>query len=238
MEKIVYPVWMPAGLDQNTFRQGLLQDFRDRVLALPSVLALKVCIVDEHVAAAAPYRMVNLFESAFDGVVMIWVDAATDLGGLEAVFRDYFSSYHGYLVTESEQIPPSNAPITPGEKTTGMNEIVFLRKPERLDYSDWLSIWQDSHTAIAIDTQSTFGYRQNVVIRGLTAGAPSIDAIIEENFPDKAIFSRAAFYDAEHDQALYQSREQTMIESCARFIDFDKLDCIPTSEYILKQLGK
>lgn len=237
MEKIIYPVWKPTEMADEAFHQRVLGEFQDRMLAITSVRALKLCIVDEHVAAAAPYRMVNLFETAFDGVILIWTDAASGRDELEAVFKDYFSHFHGYLVTESEQIPPSGTPTTPGQRTTGMNEIVFLRKPDRLAYEEWLSIWQDSHTPVAIETQSTFGYRQNVVIRPLTADAPAIDAIIEENFPEKAIASRAAFYDAEHDPALYHSREQIMIESCARFIDFDKLDCIPTSEYIARHLG-
>ena len=60
----------------------------------------------------------------------------------------------------------------------------------RLSYEQWLDIWHNSHTRVAIDTQSTFGYRQNVVVRPLTYLAPPIDAIIEENFPPAAMSDR------------------------------------------------
>ena len=60
-------------------------------------------------------------------------------------------------------------------------------------------------------------------------------AIIEENFPEAAIHSRIAFYDAGEDKDLYKAREREMAESCARFIDFDNMDCLPMSEYIMQR---
>ncbi len=49
--------------------------------------------------------------------------------------------------------------------------------------------------------------------------------------------SRAAFYDADGNEELYRQREKEMVDSCVRFIDFDKIDCIPMSEYILNREG-
>ena len=42
------------------------------------------------------------------------------------------------------------------------------------------------------------------------------------------------FYDAVGDEEKFKRHEQQMMESCIRFIDFDKIDRIPTSEYIMK----
>jgi len=53
-----------------------------------------------------------------------------------------------------------------------MYQVVLLRKPPRLSHEQWLEIWLGSHTQVAIDTQSTFGYRQNVIVRPLTFAAP------------------------------------------------------------------
>ena len=60
-------------------------------------------------------------------------------------------------------------PSQPGERVYGMCHVVFFRKPEAMARDQWLQVWQGSHTAVAIETQSTFGYRQNVVVRTLDA---------------------------------------------------------------------
>jgi hypothetical protein len=73
-----------------------------------------------------------------------------------------------------------------------------------------------------------------VVVRSLTYAAPHYDAIIEECFPEAAMSSRHVFFDAEGDDARLKKNQQAMADSCARFIDFDKLDACATSEYIFK----
>ena len=59
------------------------------------------------------------------------------------------------------------------------------------------------------------------------------DAIVEENFPPEAMISDHAFYDAEDDIELGK-RQERMMTSCARFIDFDRIDVVPMSEYLVK----
>lgn len=232
MEKIIIPLWKKDTDDIGNFRAALLGPVAEQLGALPSVHGLTVCVVDEEVAPASGYRMINIIDQAYDAALLLWTDAATLLPAYQAIFQAHCSRHFAYLVTEADQLPVGGTPD--GTRSDGMNEIVFLQKPDRLTRTEWLEIWQGSHTQIAIDTQCTYGYRQNIVARALTADSPEIDAIVEENFPDKALYSRAAFYDAEDDEALYQQREQAMFESCARFIDFDRIDCIPTSEYRIK----
>jgi hypothetical protein len=72
------------------------------------------------------------------------------------------------------------------------------------------------------------------VVQGLTQDSIAHDAIIEENFPAEAIDSRQGFYAAGDDQALYEAREKAMIDSCSKFIDFERIDCIPMSQYIMQ----
>ncbi len=232
MEKIIIPLWKPEAITAAEFRATLLGEVSDQLTALPSLRHLTVCVVDEDVAPADGYRMLSIFDQAYDGVLLLWSDAVTNLPAYQKVFEPRTVRHCAYLVTEADQLPLSSAPD--GSRSDGMNEIVFLQQPERLSRDEWLEIWQGSHTQIAIDTQSTYGYRQNIVARVLTPDTPQLDAIVEENFPDKALHSRAALYDAEGDEAIYQVREKIMIDSCTRFIDFDKIDCIPTSEYRIK----
>ncbi len=231
MEKILYPVWKPAAIDGDAFRDLLLEDLAPELIGL-GVRGLRVSVVDSDVAAAAAMRQENS-RPVMDAMVSVWLDSAIFRQAVEQAIEVRVARMVGYLVTESE---PLVSKTVAGERTPGMAQLVFLQRPRRLSEQQWLEIWQGSHTQVAIDTQSTFGYRQNVIVRPMTYAAPPFDAIIEENFPLEAMSSQHAFYGVETDEAL-QANLKAMIDSCVRFIDFDKMDVIPTSEYLIKAPG-
>ena len=95
-------------------------------------------------------------------------------------------------------------------------------------------MWHGHHTRVAIDTQDNFLYVQNVVVRALTHAAPGYDAIVEECFPAAAMTDPHAFFDAVGDDEKFQRNVAEMMDSCGRFIDFDKIDVVPTSQYVVK----
>jgi hypothetical protein len=135
-----------------------------------------------------------------------------------------------YLVTESV---PLQAPLQLGSRTTGLANIALLRRPATLDYASWLSRWQHDHTTVAIETQSTFGYTQNVVVRALTPDAPTLAGIVEELFPTEAITDLKAFFGAADDDDL-QHRLSRMVASTTAFGANENIDTVPTSRYVLK----
>lgn len=232
MEKILYPVWKSASQSILEFRNALLGEVSTQLVA-SGVLKLRMSIIDDDVAPAAALRQENI-QPLMDGMISIWVNSSVYRQQQESIIAAAVDRFHGYLVTESEPTVNTLHPTVAGGRTYGMNQIVFLQRPERISYEQWLDTWHNSHTQIAIDTQSTFGYRQNVVVRKLTEAGPRIEAIIEENFPPDAMTSPHAFYGAVGDDELFQSNQKAMIDSVMRFIDFDKLDVMPTSEYLLK----
>lgn len=233
MQKLIYPLWKDISLNADAFRQQLIEQLGPKIIAQGS-LALRICVADSDVSGADPYR-ISSDNDPIDAIITVWLDTYLNRSNIEASIASHVDRYSGYAVWESEPlVVPEQYRVAAGQRSPGMNEVVFLRKPDRLSREAWLDIWHNSHTQVAIDTQSTFGYRQNVVVKTLTDNASWHDAIIEENFPEAAIHSRMAFYDAGSDEALYRSREQAMIDSCTRFIDFDNMDCIPMSEYILQ----
>lgn len=225
----MYALWKPAGVDAAEFCQQLRGPVQQALLK-SGVRNLRLNLVDAEIAPAEGLRQVNS-RPAWDALVSMWVDTAIRRSDQEAVLAGCSERFHGYLVTESEPIVNDKHPAEPGQRVAGMNQVVFLQRPQRLSYQHWLDIWHGSHTQVAIDTQSTFGYRQNVIVRPLTYAAPHYDAIIEENFPAAAMTSQPAFYEAEGDDDKFKRNLQAMMDSCARFIDFDKIDVIPTSEY-------
>lgn len=233
MEKVIVPLWKRGDIAPGKFSQALRTQIADILVADESILSLKICIVDEHVAPAAAYRMESILSPAWDAAIIAWCHAGDHILQHRGSIERYCDRLHAYIVTESDRLPVDYSDVPPGQKSDGMNEIVALQKPDWLEREEWIRIWHESHTRIAIDTQSTYGYRQNIVSRALTPDAPHVDAFIEENFPEKAIHSRLGFYDVDTEEEK-QAREQAMIESCARFIDFAKIDCTPTSEYVIK----
>ena len=232
MQKLIYSIWKAEDVDTAAFRDQLLQQLSPDLIAL-NCQHLRICIADEAVAAAAPY-IISSDDDLVSGLITFWVDSYIYRDALESVIAQHVSRYAGYAVWESAPLVEPEAQRPVGQRSPGMCEVVFLRKPDRLSHEEWLSIWHQQHTQVAIDTQSTFGYRQNVVVQGLTQDAIAHDAIIEEIFPAEAIDSRQGFYAAGDDEALYQAREQAMIDSCSKFIDFERMDCIPMSQYVMQ----
>jgi hypothetical protein len=136
-----------------------------------------------------------------------------------------------YLVTESVPLAPPDT--VPGQRTAGLANVALLRRPADLDEATWLARWHIDHTPVAIETQSTFGYTQNAVVRTLTEGAPALAAIVEELFPEEAISDLHAFFGAADDDDL-RDRMQRMVASTSAFGANRDVDTVPTSRYVFR----
>jgi hypothetical protein len=228
MEKIMYAL---SRTDAGSADTSLLR----LAAELPSLLfscgarRLAIAINDEDVAPAAALRLGRRLP-AIDAVVSLWVDSANDTCAIEQVLAASAGVVGGYLVSESEALPASSA-SRDGERTSGMLQLAFLCIPDDLDAETWFSIWRNEHSAIAIETQSTFIYRQNLVVRPLTPAAPPFAAIVEEAFPAAAMTSQHAFYDAVGDDEKLQKNRKKLWQSSKRFVDFASIEVVPMSEY-------
>lgn len=229
MEKILYLVWKQPGDTPEGFRKRWLDRIAPALLEA-GARHVRVNVADEDVAPAAPLKQ-SCSGQSFDAMLSLWLDTAVWRDRYEALFRDQVERCHGYLVCESEPIAHHARMPTDGGRAEGWSQICILTRPDWIAYEQWLAVWQGSHTQIAIDTQSTFGYRQNVIFRPLTYAAPPYTAIIEENFPAEAMTSPQAFYAAVGDEQKFRTNLQAMMDSCARFIDMNRIDVVPTSEY-------
>jgi hypothetical protein len=134
-----------------------------------------------------------------------------------------------YLVTESVPLPPPS--VVPGGRLDALANVALLRRPPDLDPATWLHRWHVDHTPVAIDTQATFGYVQNTVVRALTPDAPVLDGIVEELFPPAAVTDLHAFFGAPDDDELAR-RMQAMVASTDAFGASRDIDTVPTSRYV------
>jgi hypothetical protein len=165
-------------------------------------------------------------------MVSLWTQQCYSEQTTEALnlLADECEQLAAYLVTESV---PLQAPPELGSRTTGLANIALLRRPDGMDQTTWLNRWQLNHTSVAIETQSTFGYTQNWVVRTLTPDAPGIAGIVEELFPAEAVTDLKAFFGAADDSDL-QDRLGRMVASTAAFGANENIDTVPTSRYVLK----
>jgi EthD domain len=167
------------------------------------------------------------------GVVSVWTQQyyGEQMTAVLARLQREADDVAAYLVTESVPLAP---PVTgPGERTAGLANVALLRRPADLAQETWLTRWHIDHTPVAIATQSTFGYTQNAVVRVLTPGAPTIDAIVEELFPDAAISDLHAFFGAADDDDL-RDRMERMVASTSAFGANRDVDTVPTSRYVFR----
>ena len=232
MEKLVYLLWKPEAASADAFRDALLGDAA-RTLLAGGALKLQVNAADSAVAPAAPMRMMNT-RPLPDALVTLFLHTHLDRKPIEKTLAAAAPRLAGYLALESEPIPNVKQRARDGERTPGYSQLALIQRPPRLDAEHWLQIWQGAHTAVAKETQSTFRYVQNRVVQPLTHGAPRFDAIVEECFPAAAMTSQHDFYDAVGDDAKLEANRKRMLESSGRFIDFDRIDVIPTSEYVVR----
>lgn len=230
MEKVLYCLWRQDAVAADDFGAGLRDRLVPQLQALTALRGLRLAVADSAVADAADKRLQTTGPLP-DALLSLWLDDAWQRPDPAALAPELVTRSSAWLVAEAEPIVNSTQPPGADARVPGFCQIALLQRPPRLDEQTWLGIWKGSHGRVAIETQSTFAYRQNLVVCALDANAPLLHAIVEENFPDAAMTSKHAFY-AAADDATLAAHETAMMESCARFIDFDKIDVVPMSEYL------
>jgi hypothetical protein len=230
MEKVIFVVRAESGAGggDDAWCAGL----RGPVAAELLDLGLPGLTVNVKDAAVRDSLMtLSTFDPPVDAIVSVWTQQAygPQLSAAAAVLRAVAADVFGYLVTESVPLAPPET--EPGSRTSGLANIALLRRPVELDEATWRHRWQIDHTPVAIETQDTFGYIQNAVVRPVTPGAPELAAIVEELFPDAAIGDLKAFFGADDDDELGR-RITRMVASTSAFGANENIDTVPTSRYV------
>ena len=227
MEKVV-AVLMAADRDED-WCQRLRGPVADAILEL-GVLGLTVNVSDA--AVSQSLMTLTTLDPPGAAIVSMWTQQCygDQIAAALELLAGECDRLAAYLVTESN---PLLAPLEVGNRTTGLANIALLRRPAGLDQATWLRRWQHDHTPVAIETQSTFGYTQNAVVRALTPDAPELSGIVEELFPTEAITDLKAFFGAADDADLHQ-RLSRMVASTTAFGANENIDTVPTSRYVLK----
>ncbi|MDH6279858.1 hypothetical protein [Prescottella agglutinans] len=216
--KIMYALW-GSGLDS-----ALRADQLHEALRAAGAHRLQVNLDDADVAAAM--LRITHFDAPVRAVVSVWTEA--DPVEISKLLSGLAERIAGWEVEERTPLVPPR--MEDGVRAAALAQIGFLRIPVDLDAGEWLRRWQSEHTSVAIETQSTFGYVQNRVLRTVF-GSDQVDALVEELFPPAAMTDAHAFYGSGGDDAELQRRIGLMVESITRFGANTNLDSVPTSRY-------
>lgn len=242
MEKIMYLLWRPDGTTPERFGEELRTGIAP-ALVTAGAAGVQANVLDDAVTTGASpvpdgLRRIGT-EPQMEAVVSLWLDSAIAprRRPFEAILDEAGFRPAGYRVCESEPMENRAEIVAPGDRTPGFAQLAFLRRPADLDRQTWLDRWQGRHTQVAIDTQSTFEYRQNLVVDRFHAHGPELDAIVEEGFPEAALDDRHVFYDAVGDPERFEANIAAMRESTRTFIDHEGgLDVLPTSQYVFRRV--
>jgi len=227
MEKLVYQLWKKDDDILENFKESLLSNLTKDLDGL--VTELQINIADADVEPANGLAQSN-YPPAPNAVIFLKVQSYFLAHTFEDHLHKVAKKIHGFVVSESVILDDvKKSPL--GLRAEGFSQVVFLEKPETMCTFDWFEHWTKHHTKIAIETQSNFIYVQNSVVRPLQKSSPAFIAIIEECFPYEAMSDPEVFYDAENNPELLAKNGQVMMSSCEKFIDFKKIEVIPTSRY-------
>ncbi len=218
--KLMYALW-GSGLD------SVLRGPKPReTLRTAGATRLQVNVDDADVAPAK--LRITTFDAPVRAVLSVWASDG-DPAEISQVVTGLAERVAGWEVEERiPLVPPSSAD---GARCPALAQMGFLRIPADLDSGEWLRRWQGLHTSVAIETQATFGYVQNRVVRTIL-GSDRVDALVEELFPMAAMTDVHAFYGSGGDDAELRRRLGLMIESVTRFGAHTNLDVLPTSRYV------
>jgi hypothetical protein len=219
MSKLMFALWGDlAGLHSA--------EVHGRIEAAGGI-RLQVNVSDEHVERAL---RISTFKPGIDGFASVWTASPIQGPDLVAALLEVADRVVGWEV--EERVPIEAPEEWDGSRLDGLSNIAVLRRPAELTQEEWLRRWREDHTPIAIATQATFGYSQNLVVRRLTEETPEVSGIVEELFPMAGIDDMHAFYGSDGDDDELKSRLDRLMASVARIGADRGLDLVPTSRYL------
>jgi hypothetical protein len=228
MEKLIYLLWKESGLPGAAFNERLLGPVARR-LADMNAERIQINVVDAAVAPGSALRLESLRPMP-DAAVSFWLNAAHARAPFEAALEDAAPRIAGYAVSESTVLPITE-PSSDGVRTGGFSQIALFRKLPGIAYEGFLRIWMQDQTRIGPETQETFYYGQNIVVRPLTMGAPAFDGIVEECYPIEALTDHLVYWRANGSEETFRANLKRELDNVARFIDGDSTTVFVTSQY-------
>lgn len=238
MEKLVYLVWERPSVAPEVLGDRLHDELVPCLRSLePRGLSVVVDDADAQVPAPVP---VPDDELPVRLAVSVWLDTHDARGPYEEVLSAYGVRRAGYLVTESLCEDYGTTPHWPtqrdwpaGQRSPGITVLTTFDKRADLDDATFFGHWYGHQTPMSAAMQPRIRYVRNAVVRGVTAGAPPLRAIVEETWPTvDHLTDPKLFFGADRDDSLSENI-RVMLDSMKVFADASTLRTYTVSEYLL-----
>jgi len=224
--KLIYAAWgadLPSRLREEVLHARL---------RAAGVRRLQLNLDDEQVA---PAMRISTGSGHIAAIVSAWADDDQPVTQVLGDAVGTVGTLAGWEVDERLPIPPPET--ADGVRLDALANVAVLQRPDDLDREEWLHRWLVDHTPVAIATQASFGYVQNVVTRELTRTPRRVDALVEELFPSAGMTDVHAFYGSGGDDQELHDRLTRLMASVGR-IGFDHdIDLVPSSRYTYRLDG-
>ena len=126
---------------------------------------------------------------------------------------------------------PLTPPLLTEETFSGTMQLCCFERREGLSDAALEQVWFQEHVQVALDTQNTLGYRQNLVLR---SSHDQLDGIVEEHFSIEAASSLTAFFANGDDEVKMMSNIHVLTESSQRLLDLERSSVIHMTEHRLR----
>ncbi len=227
MEKLVYLISRKSDVPGADLRGALIEKAVPALREAGASL-ISVNVDDEDVAQGSGVTIRRSYPP-IRAMVSFWMQNADDRGPCEAALGPEAASLAGYLVVESRPLV-HEPPV--GERTRGANLVTCIVQKPDISHEEFIDRWNIEHKQVALETQSTFAYVRNAVVRRLTEEGADWDGIVEESFPIEALTDPLAWYACDTEEE-HKRRLQRMMDSVNAFLDLSVLESTPMSEYFL-----
>ncbi len=222
MEKLVYVLFGPVSAAPTSLA---------RELEAHGARRIAVNVSDASVAAKLGARITRL-EPTLGAVVSFWLESNLERAALEQTLRGASPQIAGFSVLESVALANSTHTSPKSQRTPGINMIACIAPKAGQPLDAWLEHWLEEHRRVALETQATYAYVRNIVVRALTPGAPPWRGIVEEGFAHDAVGDPMLWYKAGGSQETLRANLGRMIASCQKFLDLERVESHPMSEYL------
>jgi hypothetical protein len=240
MEKLVYVLWGDQAPEAgDAIRDALIAGTVPRLEQLGG-RGITINVHDS-VAAQAPSPVpAPAGEDPHVAEVCVWLDSYDRRAGVDEAVAAVGQRFAGYLVSESlyedygttPHAAPRNWPD--GMRSPGVLTVSLVHRPAGLEYTTWIERWHGTQSPLSGALQPRCRYVRNVVIRPVTAGAPSIDGIVEEAWPSAAhVADPLLFFNAAGDPDRLASNINSMLTSVTACLDLGRLRNSTMSEYLM-----
>lgn len=194
-------------------------------LSAAGVRRMQLNLDDADVAPA--FRIADA--EPISAIVSTWSGDGIDPTAVATALEQVSGRAAGWRVDERRRLDPPE--VADGARADALANVALIRRPAELAEDEWLRRWLVEHTPVAIRTQATFGYTQNIVIEPVTPTGPRVSALVEELFPNAAMTDQHAFYGSGGDEAELSRRFETLMAGVARIGADRDIDVVPSSRY-------